>query len=154
MAFRLVVDDIPKCYQALGVIHGQYSCVPGRFKDYISTPKRNGYQSIHTGVIGPKQRRIEIQIRTPEMHQVAEIGVAAHWQYKQENSLGDEDSYEYRWVRELLDILEHADDPDEFLEHTRLDLFQDQVFCFTPKGELIALPRRCPLFELLPSSTG
>ena len=141
MAFRLVVDDIPQCYQALGTIHGQYSCVPGRFKDYISTPKRNGYQSIHTGVIGPKQRRIEVQIRTSEMHQVAELGVAAHWQYKQENTSGDADSYEYRWVRELLDILEHADDPDEFLEHTRLDLFQDQVFCFTPKGELIALPR-------------
>jgi len=141
VAFRLVVDDIPQCYQALGAIHGRYSCVPGRFKDYISTPKRNGYQSIHTGVIGPKQRRIEVQIRTSEMHQVAELGVAAHWQYKQENTSGDADSQEYRWVRELLDILEHADDPDEFLEHTRLELFRDQVFCFTPKGELIALPR-------------
>ncbi len=141
MAFRLVVDDVPQCYHALGVIHGKYSCVPGRFKDYISTPKRNGYQSIHTGVIGPQRRRIEVQIRTSEMHQVAELGVAAHWQYKQENAGGDKDSYEYRWVRELLDILEHADDPDEFLEHTRLDLFQDQVFCFTPQGELIALPR-------------
>ncbi|NKB20876.1 MAG: RelA/SpoT family protein [Alphaproteobacteria bacterium] len=141
IAFRLVVEDVPQCYHALGVIHGQYSCVPGRFKDYISTPKRNGYKSIHTGVIGPQRRRIEIQIRTSEMHQVAELGVAAHWQYKQENPPRDADSYEYRWVRELLDILEHADDPDEFLEHTRLDLFQDQVFCFTPKGELIALPR-------------
>ena len=141
MAFRLVVDNISQCYQVLGIIHGQYSCVPGRFKDYISTPKRNGYQSIHTGVIGPKQRRIEVQIRTSEMHQVAELGVAAHWQYKQENSSGDAVSQEYRWVRELLDILEHANDPDEFLEHTRLELFQDQVFCFTPKGELIALPR-------------
>ena len=141
MAFRIVVDDILKCYQTLGIIHGNYSCVPGRFKDYISTPKRNGYQSIHTGVIGPQKRRIEVQIRTGEMHQVAELGVAAHWQYKKEHSGGEDEVYEYRWVRELLDILEHADDPDEFLENTKLDLFHDQVFCFTPKGELIALPR-------------
>tara|TARA_Y100001934_G_scaffold151747_2_gene181965 strand:- start:3595 stop:5757 length:2163 start_codon:yes stop_codon:yes gene_type:complete len=141
MAFRMVVDSVPHCYEALGIIHGNYSCVPGRFKDYISTPKRNGYQSIHTGVIGPKKRRIEIQIRTHEMHQVADLGVAAHWQYKQDSSGPSGEVYEYRWVRELLDILEHADDPDEFLEHTKLDLFQDQVFCFTPQGELIALPR-------------
>jgi len=141
MAFRIVVDDIMKCYQTLGIIHETYSCVPGRFKDYISTPKRNGYQSIHTGVIGPQKRRIEVQIRTGEMHQVAELGVAAHWQYKKETPGGEAELYEYRWVRELLDILEHADDPDEFLENTKLDLYQDQVFCFTPKGELIALPR-------------
>ncbi len=141
MAFRVVVKDLSDCYQALGIIHGNYSCVPGRFKDYISTPKRNGYKSIHTVIIGPQKRRIELQIRTKEMHEVAELGVAAHWQFKQDGAASDNEIYEYRWVRELLDILEHANDPDEFLEHTKLDLFQEQVFCFTPKGELIALPR-------------
>lgn len=139
MAFRIVVAEIKECYQALGIIHGNYPCVPGRFKDYISTPKRNGYRSIHTVIIGPKQRRTEIQIRTHNMHQVAEFGVAAHWQYKEENR--EEETVEYRWVHELLDILEHTADPDEVIEHTRLDLFQEQVFCFTPKGDLIALPR-------------
>jgi len=139
MAFRIVVESDDDCYRALGLIHTHYRCVPGRFKDYISTPKRNGYRSIHTGILGPKQRRIEIQIRSRPMHEIAEFGVAAHWQYKQ----GDEapETGEYQWVRELLDIIEHASDPDEFIEHTRLDLFQDQVFCFTPQGELIALPR-------------
>ena len=139
MAFRIVVGEIKECYQALGIIHRNYPCVPGRFKDYISTPKRNGYRSIHTGIIGPKQRRTEIQIRTHKMHQVADFGVAAHWQYKQENR--EEAPSENRWVHELLDILEHTTDPDEVIEHTRLDLFQEQVFCFTPKGDLIALPR-------------
>jgi len=139
MAFRIVVDTVEDCYRALGLIHNRYRCVPGRFKDYVSTPKRNGYRSLHTGIIGPKQRRIEAQIRTVKMHEVAELGVAAHWNYKQGGPT--EETTEYRWVRELLDILEHASDREEFLEHTRLDLFQDQVFCFTPKGELIALPR-------------
>jgi len=139
MAFRIILDRPEDCYRALGIIHARYPCVPGRFKDYISTPKRNGYRSIHTGVIGPEQRRIEVQIRTREMHEVAEYGVAAHWQFKQGATA--QDGPEYRWIRELLEILEHASSPDEFLEHTKLDLFQDQVFCFTPKGELIALPR-------------
>jgi GTP pyrophosphokinase len=139
MAVRIVVTSVEDCYRVLGVIHNRYPCVPGRFKDYISTPKRNGYRSLHTGIIGPEQRRIEIQIRTGDMHEVAELGVAAHWQYKQE--AGHKEGPEYRWVRELVDILEHASGPDEFLEHTKMDLFQDQVFCFTPKGELIALPR-------------
>ena len=139
MAFRIIVERPEDCYRGLGIIHGRYPCVPGRFKDYISTPKRNGYKSLHTGVIGPEQRRIEIQIRTREMHEVAEYGVAAHWQYKQ--GVTAQEGPEYRWIRELLEILEHAAGPDEFLEHTKLDLFQDQVFCFTPKGELIALPK-------------
>ena len=128
-----------QCYQALGVIHARYPVVPGRFKDYISTPKPNGYRSIHTSVIGPERQRIEVQIRTNDMHEVAELGVAAHWAYKQ-NSQRTE-GRQYRWLRELLDILEHAQKPEEFLEHTKLELFQDQVFCFTPKGDLIALPR-------------
>ena len=139
MAFRVLVESTADCYRALGVVHTRYSSVPGRFKDYISTPKRNGYKSLHTVIIGPEQRRIEVQIRTPDMHEIAEYGVAAHWQYKQ--TTGQKDGPEYRWLRELLDILDHAVAPDEFLEHTKLDLFQDQVFCFTPKGELIALPR-------------
>ena len=139
MAFRIVVESDDDCYRSLGLIHSRYRCVPGRFKDYISTPKRNGYRSIHTGILGPKQRRIEIQIRGRKMHEIAEFGVAAHWQYKQGEEAAE--TREYQWVRELLDIIEHASDPDEFLEHTRLDLFQDQVFCFTPQGELIALPR-------------
>jgi guanosine-3',5'-bis(diphosphate) 3'-pyrophosphohydrolase len=112
--------------------------VPGRFKDYISTPKPNGYRSLHTGGIGPERQRIEVQIRTREMHEVAELGVAAHWAYK---ANGRSDGKQYRWLRELLEIVEHAQNPEEFLEHTKLEMFQDQVFCFTPKGDLIALPR-------------
>jgi GTP diphosphokinase / guanosine-3',5'-bis(diphosphate) 3'-diphosphatase len=139
MAFRILVDDIAACYQALGVIHSEYSMIPGRFKDYISTPKPNNYRSLHTGVLGPFRSRIEIQIRTIEMHEIAELGVAAHWQYKQGRP--QLEGRQYRWLRELLDILEHAAGPEEFLENTKLEMFQDQVFCFTPKGDLIALPR-------------
>jgi GTP diphosphokinase / guanosine-3',5'-bis(diphosphate) 3'-diphosphatase len=139
MAFRIVVPDVTTCYQALGVLHSTYSMVPGRFKDYISTPKPNNYRSLHTGVIGPERQRIEVQIRTREMQEVAELGVAAHWRYKEEAPKLD--GRQYRWLRELLDILEHAAGPEEFLEHTKLEMFQDQVFCFTPKGDLIALPR-------------
>jgi GTP pyrophosphokinase len=139
MAFRIIVGDVTACYQALGVIHSEYSMIPGRFKDYISTPKPNNYRSLHTGVIGPLRHRIEIQIRTEEMHEVAELGVAAHWQYKQGRP--QLEGRQYRWLRELLDILEHAAGPEEFLENTKLEMFQDQVFCFTPKGDLIALPR-------------
>jgi GTP diphosphokinase / guanosine-3',5'-bis(diphosphate) 3'-diphosphatase len=139
MAFRVVVDTVEQCYQALGIVHSRYPVVPGRFKDYISTPKPNNYASLHTGVIGPERQRIEMQIRTREMHEVAELGVAAHWVYKQDAPRTE--GRQYRWLRELLDILEHASDPQEFLEHTKLEMFQDQVFCFTPKGDLIALPR-------------
>ena len=139
MAFRVVVDSVEQCYHALGVIHSRYPVVPGRFKDYISTPKPNNYRSLHSAVIGPERQRIEMQIRTHEMHEVAELGVAAHWVYKQ--GAPKTEGRQYRWLRELLDILEHASDPQEFLEHTKLEMFQDQVFCFTPKGDLIALPR-------------
>jgi len=138
IAFRILVETSSDCYRALGIIHSTYSVVPGRFKDYISTPKQNNYQSIHTAVIGPNQHRIEIQIRTKQMDEVAELGVAAHWQYKQGAS---HDGHQYRWLRGLLDILETAEGPEEFLEHTKLEMFQDQVFCFTPKGDLITLPR-------------
>jgi GTP pyrophosphokinase len=139
MAFRILVDDIGDCYHALGVLHSAYHVVPGRFKDYISTPKLNNYRSLHTGVIGPEQQRIEVQIRTREMHEIAELGVAAHWSYKQ--GAGKTEGPQYRWLRELLEILDHASGPEEFLEHTKLEMFQDQVFAFTPKGDLIALPR-------------
>lgn len=141
MAFRIVVDSIEQCYHALGIIHSNYSVVPGRFKDFISTPKPNGYRSLHTTVIGPQNQRIEIQIRTVDMHAEADLGVAAHWSYKQ----GDvkdaiADAKKYRWLRELLDILEQEQKPEDFLENTKLELFQDQVFAFTPKGDLIELP--------------
>lgn len=138
MAFRILVDTVEQCYQVLGLIHSRYSMVPGRFKDYISTPKPNDYQSLHTGIIGPEKQRIEIQIRTRDMHEVSELGVAAHWAYKQGEQRTD--GLQYRWLRELLDIVEHAQKPEEFLENTKLELFQDQVFCFTPKGDLFALP--------------
>jgi GTP pyrophosphokinase len=139
MAFRITVDSVPDCYAALGVIHGRYAMVPERFKDFISTPKPNGYRSLHTTIFGPERRRIEVQIRTRDMHEVAELGVAAHWAYKQKGHLTD--GRRYRWVRGLLEILEHASGPEEFLEHTKLEMFQDQVFCFTPRGDLIALPQ-------------
>jgi len=147
MAFRVMVDKIEDCYRVLGVVHTAYPTVPGRFKDYISTPKRNGYRSLHTSIIGPQRHRIEIQIRTHKMHEVAELGVAAHWRYKGADLFADNaavkpvEGRQYSWLRELLDILEHAQSPQEFLEHTKLEMFHDQVFCFTPKGDLIALPR-------------
>lgn len=146
MAFRIVLDNMPECYQALGLIHSAYPVVPGRFKDYISTPKPNHYRSIHTTVIGPRRQRIEIQIRTPAMHEVSEYGVAAHWKYKQGEQA--KDLHDYRWLRGLLEILENAPNPEEFLENTKLEMFQDQVFCFTPKGDLISLPRGATPIDL------
>ncbi|MBE9604902.1 bifunctional (p)ppGpp synthetase/guanosine-3',5'-bis(diphosphate) 3'-pyrophosphohydrolase [Acetobacteraceae bacterium H6797] len=144
MAFRLILPNGDKnaCYAALGAVHSAYRVVPGRFKDYISTPKPNGYQSLHTGVTVPEKRnaKIEVQIRTADMHDVAEYGVAAHWIYKQ-GSEGARDRKKFPWVKDLLEILESAAEPQEFLEHTKLELHRDQVFCFTPKGDLIALPR-------------
>src|ERR1700732_2722930 len=138
MAFRLLANDTGDFYHALGIIHSDYHVIPGRFKDYISTPKPNNYRSLHTGVIGPERQRIEMQIRPREMHELAELGVAAHWIFKQE--AGRTDGPQYRWLRELVDILEHSS-PEEFVEHTKLEMFHDQVFVFTPKGEVIALPR-------------
>ena len=139
MAFRIIVADVAQCYQALGLLHGRYQVLPQRFKDYISVPKPNGYRSLHTGVIGPLGQRIEIQIRTGEMQDQAERGVAAHWIYKQGEP--STDAPQYAWLRSLMDILDKAPNAEEFLEHTKLEMFQDQVFCFTPKGKLIALPR-------------
>jgi RelA/SpoT family (p)ppGpp synthetase len=148
-AFRIVVDEVIDCYRALAVVHTTWHAVPGRFKDYISSPKQNDYQSIHTTVIGPRHQRAELQIRTERMHSVAEYGVAAHALYKDSANgagphygvLPSHESNAYRWLRHLVDMLLEGDNPEEFLEHTKLELFQDQVFCFTPKGRLIALPR-------------
>ncbi len=141
MAFRVVVATVADCYKALGVIHGAYPVVPERFKDYISTPKPNNYQSLHTSVFGPERQRIEVQIRTRDMHDIAERGVAIHWQYKQGTRKPATEGRQYRWLRELLDILDQAAGAEEFLEHTKLEMFQDQVFCFTPRGDLINLPQ-------------
>lgn len=141
MAFRVVVADVPQCYEALGLLHAVYPVVFERFKDYLSTPKSNGYRSLHTGLLGPHNHLIEVQIRTQEMHEEAEYGVAAHWNYKQAGGTpSGQERRQYRWLRELLEIVEHATSPEELLEHSRLEMFQDQVFCFTPKGDLIDLP--------------
>lgn len=141
MAFRIVVDTAGDCYHVLGLLHSKYPTVPGRFKDYISTPKPNGYKSIHTTIIGPENQRIEAQIRTKQMHEESELGVAAHWGYKQGKSNIDKgEMKKFRWLRELLDILDQVDRPEDFLENTKLELFQDQVYCFSPKGDLIELP--------------
>ena len=150
--FRVVVDTVEDCYRALGAIHTTWSMVPGRFKDYISTPKQNDYRSIHTTIVGPSRQRVELQIRTREMNSVAEYGVAAHSIYKDFGSKDgggkangahtiSKDTNAYAWLRRTIEQLAEGDNPEDFLENTKLELFQDQVFCFTPKGMLIALPR-------------
>lgn len=139
LAFRIIVPSNDDCYRAMGILHRRYRFLPGGFKDYISTPKPNGYRSLHTHLIGLSQRRFEVQIRTQRMEKVARMGIAAHWSYKQ-NIQGREGRH-YRWMRELLDILNYSDSPEEFLSHTRMQMFRDQVFCFTPKGDIITLPK-------------
>jgi GTP diphosphokinase / guanosine-3',5'-bis(diphosphate) 3'-diphosphatase len=144
--FRVVVKTLADCYQALGVVHSTWPMVPGRFKDYISTPKGNDYRSIHTTVIGPSKQRVELQIRTVAMHEIAEYGIAAHALYKDNvgspTELLSRESTAYAWLRRTIELLAEGSNPEEFLEHTKLELFHDQVFCFTPKGKLIALPRK------------
>ncbi len=146
--FRVIVSTLDECYRAVGVVHREWRAVPGRFKDYISNPKQNDYRSLHTTVVGPHHMRVEMQIRTRIMHEIAERGVAAHTLYKDKMNGKDgegngetAESSAYRWLRHLMEVLQEGDSPKEFLEHTRLELFHDQVFCFTPKGQLIALPR-------------
>ncbi|MGA0595758.1 RelA/SpoT family protein [Enterovirga sp. CN4-39] len=142
--FRILVGTPGDCYQALGIVHTAWPMVPGRFKDYISTPKQNDYRSLHTTVIGPQSQRVELQIRTQEMDEIAEYGIAAHPLYKEGKTAGAQlgaESRAYQWLRRTVDLLAEGDSPEEFLEHTKLELFHDQVFCFTPKGRLIALPR-------------
>ncbi|MDP5110096.1 MAG: bifunctional (p)ppGpp synthetase/guanosine-3',5'-bis(diphosphate) 3'-pyrophosphohydrolase [Rickettsiaceae bacterium] len=140
IAFRIIVKDIEDCYRVLGITHAAYKMVPDTFQDFISTPKGNGYQSLHTVVMGPLMQKIEVQIRTQEMHDIAELGVAAHWRYKQGHK-DSADGSKYTWIRELLSILEQNSAPDEFLQNTKLAMYYDQVFCFTPKGNLVALPK-------------
>ncbi|RVB66953.1 bifunctional (p)ppGpp synthetase/guanosine-3',5'-bis(diphosphate) 3'-pyrophosphohydrolase [Mesorhizobium sp. M7A.F.Ca.CA.002.03.2.1] len=146
--FRVVVDTVEDCYRALGAIHTAWSMVPGRFKDYISTPKQNDYRSIHTTIVGPSRQRVELQIRTREMNKIAEYGVAAHSIYKDTGGKTNgaahaisKETNAYAWLRRTIEQLAEGDNPEDFLENTKLELFQDQVFCFTPKGMLIALPR-------------
>ncbi len=143
--FRVIVDSVEDCYRVIGVVHTKWPTVPGRFKDYISTPKQNDYRSLHTTVIGPGHQRVELQVRTREMDEIAENGIAAHTLYKDgraaDNEALERESRAYRWLRRTIEMLGEGDTPEEFLEHTKLELFHDQVFCFTPKGRLIALPR-------------
>jgi len=144
--FRVIVDTVTQCYQALGFVHTTWPVVPGRFKDYISTPKQNDYRSIHTTVIGPGKQRAELQIRTREMDEIAEYGIAAHALYKDGVQMSPDElvreSSAYAWLRRTIELLAEGSSPEEFLEHTKLELFRDQVFCFTPKGMLIPLPRK------------
>lgn len=149
IAFRVVVDNVAHCYETLGHIHGQWRPVPGRFKDYISLPKPNGYKSLHTTVVGPKAERIEIQIRTPEMHAVAEEGIAAHWKYKEKGSVDTKQNQSeegFRWLRQLMDWQRDLKDPNEFLDSVKFELFSDEVYVFTPNGDVLELPRgACPV---------
>ncbi len=146
VGFRVIVKTLADCYQALGIVHTTWPMVPGRYKDYVSTPKANDYRSIHTTVIGPGKQRVELQIRTVDMHEIAEYGIAAHALYKDgagsPTELLSRESTAYAWLRRTIELLAEGSNPEEFLEHTKLELFHDQVFCFTPKGKLIALPRK------------
>ena len=139
VAFRLILKTVPACYEALGLIHSLWKPVPGRFKDYIAIPKPNMYQSLHTTVIGPNGERIEIQMRTEEMHRIAEEGIAAHWAYKEGKSGGGKDDAKFAWLRQLMEWQQDLKDPREFLETVKVDLFQDEVFVFTPKGDVKSL---------------
>ncbi|MGJ4907606.1 RelA/SpoT family protein [Bradyrhizobium sp. SZCCHNS3002] len=149
--FRVIMPDLESCYRALGIVHTTWPVVPGRFKDYISTPKQNDYRSIHTTVIGPGKQRVELQIRTEDMDQIAELGIAAHAFYKDDIASPTErlkrESNAFAWLRHTIGILSESANPEEFLEHTKLELFHDQVFCFTPKGKLIALPRHANVID-------
>jgi GTP pyrophosphokinase len=141
IAFRVIVKELAECYEALGHIHSLWKPIPGKFKDHISLPKANRYQSLHTKVIGPYGERIEIQIRTEEMHRIAEEGIASHWQYKEGLQQGETDAKKFQWVRQLLDSQKANQDPREFLESVRIDLFPDEVYVFTPRGAVKMLPK-------------
>ena len=141
IGFRVIVDDIDSCYKAFGIFHANWSAIPGKFKDYISTPKINNYKSLHTSVIGPYKVRIEIQIRTQKMHDFAERGIASHWIYKSSEKVSQLALKEYDWLRDLVEIMEKEKNTEHLLDYTKLQMFQDNVFCFTPKGEVIKLPR-------------
>ena len=141
IGFRILVSNIKDCYKTLGIFHSKFSAIPGKFKDYISTPKINKYKSIHTSVIGPKKNRIEIQIRTNEMNEFAERGIASHWKYKSSEKFSELSWKEYDWLRDLVEIIETGNSPEHYYEFTKLQMFQENVFCFTPKGSVIKLPK-------------
>ena len=141
VGFRVLLDNVPDCYKTLGIFHSKYSAIPGKFKDYISTPKINQYKSIHTSIIGPNKQRIEIQIRTHEMHEFAERGIASHWKYKSSEKYSELSWKEYDWLRDLVEIIETGNSPEHYYEFTKLQMFQENVFCFTPKGAVIKLPK-------------
>jgi GTP pyrophosphokinase/guanosine-3',5'-bis(diphosphate) 3'-pyrophosphohydrolase len=141
IGFRIILNNIEDCYRALGIFHKEWNCIPGKFKDYISSPKINKYQSLHTSVIGPNRRPIEIQIRTMPMHEFAERGIASHWKYKSSEKFSSLTWKEYDWLADLVEILDRNENPDHFFEYTKLQMFQENVFCFTPNGSVIKLPK-------------
>ncbi len=141
IGFRIILDNIDDCYKTLGILHKQWNCIPGKFKDYISSPKINGYKSIHTAVIGSFKKPIEIQIRTKKMHDFAERGIASHWQYKSSEKFNSLTWKEYDWLKDLVEIIEKNENPEHSYEYTKLQMFQENVFCFTPKGSVIKLPK-------------
>ena len=141
IGFRVLVNSVDDCYKTLGIFHSKFSAIPGKFKDYISTPKINKYKSIHTSVIGPKKNRIEIQIRTNEMNEFAERGIASHWKYKSSEKFSELSWKEYDWLRDLVEIIETGNSPEHYYEFTKLQMFQENVFCFTPGGAVIKLPK-------------
>jgi len=141
IGFRIILDNIEDCYKALGIFHSKWNCIPGKFKDYISSPKINNYQSLHTAIIGPNKRPIEIQIRTLIMHDFAERGVASHWKYKSNEKFNSLTWKEYDWLKDLVEIMDRNENPEHYFEYTKLQMFQENVFCFTPKGSIIKLPK-------------
>jgi guanosine-3',5'-bis(diphosphate) 3'-pyrophosphohydrolase len=141
IGFRVILDNIEDCYKALGVFHNKWNCIPGKFKDYISSPKINKYQSLHTSIIGPNRRPIEIQLRTLKMHEFAERGIASHWKYKSSEKFNSLTFKEYDWLADLVEIIDRNENPEDFFEYTKLQMFQENVFCFTPKGSVIKLPK-------------
>ncbi len=142
IGFRVIVNSVEDCYKTLGIFHTKFPTIPGKFKDYISTPKINKYKSIHTAVIGPKKNRIEIQIRTNDMHEFAQRGIASHWKYKSSERFSELSWKEYDWLRDLVEIIEAGTSPEHYYEFTKLQMFQENVFCFTPKGAVIKLPQK------------
>ena len=141
IGFRITLSSEDECYKTLGIFHKRWNCIPGKFKDYISSPKINGYKSIHTSVIGSNQKPIEIQIRTHDMHEFAERGVASHWKYKSSEKFNSLSWKEYDWLKDLVEIMEKNENPEHSYEYTKLQMFQENVFCFTPKGSVIKLPK-------------
>ncbi len=141
IGFRIILDNIDDCYKALGIFHSKWNCIPGKFKDYISSPKINKYQSLHTAIIGPNKRPIEIQLRTKQMHDFAERGIASHWKYKSSEKFNSLTWKEYDWLADLVEIIDKNENPDDSYEYTKLQMFQENAFCFTPKGSIIKLPK-------------